>query len=152
MALKPFAKEADVKSQQAASEVQPVEIPFEHSAYLGEEYSKGITNRCFFLKSKITGEIVPWNSFNAEFGNIYWLPHFDLDLLNAPDFASTVEVWRKQGVLPAGYGGTTAKNTAKGLSFTELPADPAQVAEDAPKKTWSRAKKVVTDDADSAVA
>lgn len=104
MILKPFSKVEDVSKQRAASEAAPIEIPFQHPDYLGANYSGGKTDKCFFLKAKASGDIYPYNQVMAESGNVHYLPHFDLSLLDTPEMAGTVEVWRTQGVLPPGYG------------------------------------------------
>jgi hypothetical protein len=102
--LKPFSKVEDVSKQRAASEANPIEIPFTHPVYLSDEYSKGVTDKCFFLKAKADGKVYPYNSHMAENGNLYFMPHFDLDLLNDPQYAGEVAAWRFQGILPKGYG------------------------------------------------
>lgn len=103
--LKPFSKTEDLAKQRAASEVASVFIPFKHSDYLDRQYSDGKTEFCFFLKSKTDGQIYPWNEQMAQDGNVRFFPHFDLELLNDEQFAGEVALWRKQGILPAGYGG-----------------------------------------------
>lgn len=104
MALKPFSKTQDEAKIRAASEVEPVFIPFKHAEFLSSEYSKGETEYCFFLMSKTTKEVYPWNQHMAESGNVHYLPCFELDYLNNPEFASTVGLWARQGILPKGYG------------------------------------------------
>lgn len=103
--LKPFSKTEDLAKQRAASEVASVFIPFKHSDYLDKQYSEGKTEYCFFLRSKIDGQIYPWNDQMAQDGNVRFFPHFDLELLNDEQFAGEVALWRKQGILPADYGG-----------------------------------------------
>jgi hypothetical protein len=102
--LKPFSKVQDEAKLRAASEVQPVDIPFRHPDFLGQEYSNGVTDYCFFLRSKTTDEVFPWNEHMASMGNIFYMPHFDLDLLNDPDYEKIVVLWARQGILPKGYG------------------------------------------------
>lgn len=104
MALKPFSKTQDEAKIRAASEVEPIQIPFKHPEFLSKEYSDGATEYCFFLKNKQTGEIFPWNSHMAESGNVHFHPHMDLEELNNPDHASVVSIWARQGILPKGYG------------------------------------------------
>jgi hypothetical protein len=103
--LKPFSKVEDISKQREASEASPIDIPFQHPDYLLPQYSNGKTDRCFFLRAKKTNEIFPWNSSMAEFGNIFYMPHFDMELLRSPDFESSVRVWMTQGVLPADFLG-----------------------------------------------
>lgn len=105
--LRPFSKQEDLTKARAASEVASVFIPFRHEDYLQPNYSDGVTDRCFFLKSKTDGQIYPWNDQMAQDGNVRFFPHFDLELLNDEQFAGEVALWRKQGILPAGYTGTT---------------------------------------------
>lgn len=129
MILKPFSKQQDVSKQRAASEAAPIEIPFQHPDYLGETYSKGTTDKCFFLKAKATGEIFPYNQSMAESGNVHYLPYFDLDLLNDPANAGTVAVWRKQGVLPKGYGEVIADVKAVEVAKKQKPKPTAQAVD-----------------------
>lgn len=107
--LKPFSKTQDESKRRAASEVQPVDIPFQHPDYLSAEYSNGVTDRCFFLIDKVNKIVYPYNSVMAESGNVMYMPHFDLEELNNPENESVVAIWRNQGILPAGYGGAPAK-------------------------------------------
>jgi hypothetical protein len=102
--LKPFSKVEDVSKQRAASEANPIEIPFKHPVYLSDEYSKGVTEYCFFLKDKTSGKVYPYNENMASFGNVMYMPMMDLELLNSPEFAGEVAAWRFQGILPKGYG------------------------------------------------
>lgn len=96
--LKPFAKQEDVQRQRAAAEATPITIPFQSPSHL--ELSGGKSDRCFFLKSKVTGEIFPWNPVMAESGNVHFMPVYDSDLLLKPDFAGEVRVWLAQGAIP----------------------------------------------------
>jgi hypothetical protein len=104
MALKPFSKTQDEAKIRAASEVEPIYLPFQHKDYLSSEYSNGVTEYCFFLRSKATGEVYPWNQHMAESGNVHLLPEFNLDYLNNPEFEGITALWARQGILPKGYG------------------------------------------------
>jgi hypothetical protein len=120
--LKPFSKTQDESKRRAASEVQPVDIPFQHPDYLSAEYSNGVTDRCFFLIDKVNKTVYPYNSSMAESGNVMYMPHFDLEELNNPEHAGSVAIWRLQGILPAGYGGTPAKPAPVAKVAKALPA------------------------------
>jgi len=77
----------------AASDATPMEIPFESPAHL--EFSGGVTDKCFFLRNKVTGEVRPWNEADALNGRIFWYPEYNLKLLDDPDFADYREVLRR---------------------------------------------------------
>ncbi len=98
MILKPFAKQEDATRQRAAAEATPISIPFKSPTHL--ELSGGVTDTCYFLQSKATKEIFPWNAVMAEYGNVHFLPLYDMELLNRPEFAGELAVWKAQGVLP----------------------------------------------------
>lgn len=69
----------------AALESTPQYIPFESEAHL--EFSGGVTDKCFFLRNKVTGEVRPWNEADAWNGQVFWYPEYNLKLLDDPDFA-----------------------------------------------------------------
>lgn len=69
----------------AAIDNTPEFIPFESPAHL--EFSGGITDKCFFLRNKVTGEIRPWNESDALNGRVFWYPEYNLKLLDDEDFA-----------------------------------------------------------------
>jgi len=119
--LKPFAKQEDVQRQRAAAEATPITIPFQSPSHL--DLSGGKSDRCFFLKSKATGEVFPWNSVMAESGNVHFMPVYDDELLLKPDYVGEVKVWLAQNAIPAdmkaavmaahGLGGAQAKPAQK---------------------------------------
>ena len=99
MILKPFAKQEDVQRQRAAAEATPITIPFQSPSHL--HLSGGKSDRCFFLKSKVTGEVFPWNAVMAESGNVHFMPVYDDELLMRPEYSGEVKVWLTQNAIPA---------------------------------------------------
>jgi hypothetical protein len=74
----------------AAREATSVTIPFVDETHL--ENSGGVTDKCFFLKNKITGEIFPWNDAMASDGRSFYLPHYDIKLLDTEEYKDYREV------------------------------------------------------------
>jgi len=150
MILKPFAKQEDVTRQRAAAEATPISIPFQSSTHL--ELSGGVTDICYFLQSKATKEIFPWNPVMAEYGNVHFLPIYDLELLKRPEFAGEVAVWKVQGVLPGAKKVKQSSPVARFVeeSITDVVEKPTVAVEPtataAPKATKQRAPAAAVQD------
>lgn len=79
----------------AAIESTSVTIPFSDETHL--DNSGGVTDKCFFLKNKITGEIFPYNDAMASDGRSFYLPYYDIRLLNSPEYSDYRDVLVKTG-------------------------------------------------------
>jgi hypothetical protein len=79
----------------AAIETTSIYIPFQDEIHL--ENSGGVTDKCFFLKDKVSGEIYQWNEAMASDGRSFYLPVYDIRLLQTEEYAVYRQVLIKNG-------------------------------------------------------
>ena len=68
----------------AAIEATSTYIPFQDEAHL--DNNGGMSDKCFFLKDKTSGEIFEWNEAMARDGRSFYLPEYDTRLLSRPEY------------------------------------------------------------------
>jgi hypothetical protein len=79
----------------AAIETTSIYIPFQDEMHL--ENSGGVTDKCFFLKDKVSGELFRWNEAMASDGRSFYLPVYDIRLLQTEEYADYKKVLVKNG-------------------------------------------------------